>query len=181
MDAAVPPERREAPPGAIIETCPAATAIVAEIARRLAGQGGMGLVIDYGYAAPGFGSSLQAVRAHEKVDPLADPGTADLTALVDFVALADASSGVEVLGPIGQGRFLQALGIEARATALTRAAPERGAELTAALTRLTDAGEMGELFKVMALVGPGWPSPAGFSSPSPGGPGSGSRVTGRHP
>jgi NADH dehydrogenase [ubiquinone] 1 alpha subcomplex assembly factor 7 len=165
MDPAVPEARRDAPPGAIIETCPAAAAIAGELTRRLAGQGGVALLIDYGYAKPGFGSSLQAVRGHQKVDPLADPGTADLTALVDFSALAEASAGAEVLGPVGQGQFLQALGIEARASALVRAAPARSAEVAAALARLTGAEAMGELFKVMALVAAGWPRPAGFSSP----------------
>jgi NADH dehydrogenase [ubiquinone] 1 alpha subcomplex assembly factor 7 len=165
MDAAVPEPWREAAPGAIIETCPAAAAIAGELARRLAGQGGVALLIDYGYATSGFGSSLQAVRAHQKADPLAEPGTADLTALVDFSALAVAAATAEVLGPVGQGHFLRALGIESRAAALAQAAPERSAEVAAALARLTGAEAMGELFKVMALVGAGWPRPAGFSSP----------------
>src|SRR5690606_34450278 len=80
MDAAIPLERREAEIGTVIETCPAAAVVVAEVAGRLARQGGAALLIDYGHATARTGSTLQAVRAHAKVDPLALPGEADLTA-----------------------------------------------------------------------------------------------------
>ncbi|HEY6870537.1 MAG TPA: SAM-dependent methyltransferase [Novosphingobium sp.] len=93
MDAAVPEARRKAPEGTLIETCPGAAAVMFELAGRLAAQGGAALAIDYGYAEPQAGSTLQAVRAHARVDPFADPGAADLTALVDFAALAAAAPG----------------------------------------------------------------------------------------
>ncbi|MBU6268348.1 MAG: SAM-dependent methyltransferase [Sphingomonadales bacterium] len=168
MDAAVPPDRRDAPTGAIIETCPAAAAVMGEIGARLAQQGGAALLIDYGYREPATGSSLQAVRAHQKVDPFADPGTADLTALVDFAAAAAAAqaAGGRWLGTAEQGAFLRALGIDARAAALARAAPARAEELAAARERLCGDAGMGTLFKVLGLAHPAWPDPAGFAPPA---------------
>jgi NADH dehydrogenase [ubiquinone] 1 alpha subcomplex assembly factor 7 len=164
MDAAVPLERREAAPGAIIETCPGAAAAVQAVAQRLAVQGGAALFIDYGYAVPAFGSSLQAVRAHGRVDPLVDPGEADLTALVDFAGMAEVAqvAGARWLGTVEQGAFLGALGIAARAEALMRVAPDRAGAAAAALERLTGGDQMGRLFKVMGLVSPDWPDGVGF-------------------
>ena len=164
MDAAVPPARRSAEPGTIIETCPGAAAAVQAVAQRLAGQGGAALFIDYGYAVPATGSSLQAVRAHARVDPFLDPGAADLTALVDFAALAEVAqaAGARWLGTVGQGEFLGALGIAARADALATAAPDQAEAVQAALDRLTGADQMGTLFKVMGLAAPEWPDGAGF-------------------
>jgi NADH dehydrogenase [ubiquinone] 1 alpha subcomplex assembly factor 7 len=164
IDAALPQGRRDAAEGAIVETSPAGSAILAEVARLLAGQGGAALVIDYGHAAPRLGSTLQAVRGHRRLDPLAAPGEADLSAHVDFAALADAARchGVRASGPVEQGAWLRALGIEARAEALARAAPTRRAELDAAVARLTDAEAMGALFQVLGLIAPGWPHGAGF-------------------
>ncbi|HEY0959316.1 MAG TPA: SAM-dependent methyltransferase [Novosphingobium sp.] len=163
MDAAVPAARREAAEGTIIETCPGAAAVVQEAALRLAAQGGAALFIDYGYAQVRDGSSLQAVRAHRKVDPFLDPGEADLTALVDFATLAEvaAAQGARWLGTVEQGAFLTALGIDARAAALARRAA-RGA-VEAARTRLVAPDQMGALFKVMGLAAQEWPEAAGFA------------------
>jgi NADH dehydrogenase [ubiquinone] 1 alpha subcomplex assembly factor 7 len=166
MDAAVPLERRVAAPGAIIETCPGSAAAVQAVAQRLAAQGGAALFIDYGYDTPAFGSSLQAVRAHGRVGPFADPGEADLTALVDFAGLAKVAqvAGARWLGTVEQGAFLSALGIGARAEALARAVPDQAGAVEAALERLTSADQMGALFKVMGLASPDWPEGAGFST-----------------
>ena len=165
MEAAVPPERRDAPAGTVIETCPAAHAIVAEIAQRLLVQGGAALLIDYGHTALRAGSTLQAVRAHQRVEPLACPGEADLTAHVDFAALAETArqEGVQV-SLTTQGRFLEALSIAARTEALARRNAAARPALEAARRRLCDRGEMGNLFKVMALAAPGWPPVAGFGA-----------------
>lgn len=165
MDEAVPPERRDAPPGTIIETCPGAAAMVAAIAGRLREQGGAALFIDYGHLIPRTGSTLQAVQAHRKVDPLEHPGEADLTAHVDFAALAEVARahGIAAVRTTTQGAFLERLGITARANALAAAAPERGAQIAADHGRLCSPDEMGNLFKAMALVAPGCPSPAGFA------------------
>ena len=151
----------EAPAGTVMENSPASTAIVAEIGARMEAHGGVAVIVDYGYAGPATGDTLQAVRAHAFADPFAEPGEVDLTAHVDFSALATAA-GVAAHGPVGQGAWLKALGIAARATALkAKARPAQIEAIDAATARLT--GEMGELFKVMALTGRDWPTPAGFA------------------
>jgi len=164
MDAAVPVARREAPAGTIIETCPGAAATLYEVAGRLVEQGGAALFIDYGHDSPREGSTLQAVRAHRKVDPFVMPGEADLTAHVDFAALAPMvqSRDCRWLGTVSQGRWLRALGIEARAEALSGFAPEHRDALYSAMERLIGEGQMGLLFKVMGLAAPTWPEGAGF-------------------
>ena len=146
------------------ETSPAALAIAADLARRLAAQGGAALIVDYGHDRPGIGDTLQAVSAHEYADPFAAPGERDLTAHVDFHALAAAAraGGARVFGPAPQGIWLNAIGIKLRAAALAKAAPERAAEIAAARERLTADDQMGRLFKAMALVAPAWPEPGGF-------------------
>ncbi len=164
MDAAVPESRRVAPIGTIIETNPAAAATIYEIAGRLNEQGGAALFIDYGSDILRDGSTLQAVRAHRKVDPFAGPGEADLTAHVDFATLAPIvqSRGCRWLGTVPQGRWLRALGIEARAEALSAFAPEHRGALHAAMDRLIGEGQMGALFKVFGMAAPTWPDGAGF-------------------
>ena len=165
MDPAVPEARRDAPDGTIYELCPGAAATVYEVAGRLMDQGGAALFIDYGHDAPSDGSTLQAVRAHLKVDPFINPGEADLTAHVDFSALAPIaqSRGARWIGTAPQGRWLRELGIEARAQALTAAAPQHAAAIHEAKDRLISEGQMGLLFKVMGLAAPGWPGGAGFA------------------
>ena len=164
IDAKLPAQLRDAPEGAIVETCPAAAAVVGEVAARLATQGGAALFVDYGHVAPRTGSTLQAVRAQRKLDALAAPGEADLTAHVDFAALAAVAQrhGARWLGTVEQGRFLRALGIERRAAALAATSPSQAATIDRATQRLVSADEMGSLFKVMGLAHPGWPEPAGF-------------------
>jgi NADH dehydrogenase [ubiquinone] 1 alpha subcomplex assembly factor 7 len=160
----VPEARRDAPEGTVIETCPAAATIVFEVAGRLARQGGAALFIDYGHAVPRSGSTLQAVRAHRKLDPFAAPGEADLTAHVDFAMLADVarSRGARWLGTAEQGAWLRALGLEARAEALAGGAPERREALARDVERLAGDAQMGRLFKVLGLAAPEWPDGAGF-------------------
>ena len=165
MDAALPTEPSDAPEGAILETSPAAATVVAEIAARLARQGGAALFVDYGSLEPRLGSTLQSVRAHRKLDPLAAPGEADLTAHVDFTTLAEVAqaAGARWLGTTTQGAFLRALGIEARAERLIAGAPGQASAIAAARDRLAGDEAMGGLFKVMALAAPGWPVGAGFA------------------
>ena len=164
MDAALPGHLRDAAPGTIVETCPGAAAVVAEVAGRLVRQGGAALFVDYGHAEFRTGSTLQAVRAHRKVDPFADPGEADLTAHVDFDTLAQVARahGARWLGAVEQGAWLCALGIDARAQALAKASPARAGATLAARERLVAPDQMGALFKVMGLAAPGWPEGAGF-------------------
>ncbi len=164
MDAAVPAQWSEADEGTLLETCPAAASVVQDVAALLARQGGSALFIDYGHDTPRTGSTLQAVRAHQKVDAFVDPGEADLTCHVDFAVLADVvrRHGAQWLGTTTQGAWLTALGIEARAAALSKASPAHAEDVRVAMERLTSAEEMGDLFKVMGLAAPGWPAGAGF-------------------
>jgi SAM-dependent MidA family methyltransferase len=146
-------------PGAMLEWPAAGLALMQRLAGRIATQGGAALVIDYGHESSGFGDTLQAVRRHAYADPLADPGEADLTTHVDFALLAGAArtAGAAVHGPTTQGAFLRGLGIEARAAALNAGASEaERAGIDAAVARLTGAGtgEMGGLFKVLAVSDP---------------------------
>ncbi len=163
--ALLPAALREAPPGALAEVSAPAIGIAGEIGRRLATGGGAALIIDYGHAEPRTGATLQAVRRHAAHAVLEDPGAADLTAHVDFSMLARAATeaGARVHGPVPQGRFLEALGIGARARALGESAtPDQASEIASALRRLTHPREMGELFKVLALGDPDLGPPAGF-------------------
>jgi SAM-dependent MidA family methyltransferase len=162
--AAVPPQLRAAPTGTILETSPASAAVVGELARRIAVQGGAALIVDYGHARTAPGDTLQAVEKHGFADPWERPGERDLTAHVDFEGLGDSAraQGVRVFGPVGQGEWLRAMGIDVRAAALAKAAPSRQAEISAARERLVAPEQMGTLFKAMALVAPGWPEPEGF-------------------
>jgi NADH dehydrogenase [ubiquinone] 1 alpha subcomplex assembly factor 7 len=164
MDAAVPADLVDSPDQTLIETCPAAAAVVAAIAARLAAQGGAALLIDYGYAEVRTGSTLQALKDHTKVDPFALPGEADLTCLVDFATMAQVAlaGGARHLGTVTQGAFLRALGIEMRAAQLAGIAPQQASVIVSARDRLIDEGQMGELFKVMGLAAPAWPQGAGF-------------------
>jgi SAM-dependent MidA family methyltransferase len=122
------------------------------------------LAIDYGHDRAGGGDTLQAVSRHASADPWRAPGSRDLTAHVDFAALADAAraAGARVFGPVSQGFWLESMGIGVRAAALARAAPQRVAEIEAARERLVAPEQMGRLFKAMAIVAPSWPEPAGF-------------------
>jgi NADH dehydrogenase [ubiquinone] 1 alpha subcomplex assembly factor 7 len=161
----VPPALADSPSGSIIELCPAADTIIAALGGRIARQGGALLIVDYGYEGPLAGDTLQAVAAHRFADPLSEPGTVDLTAHVDFAALAAAgrAAGLAPSPCVPQGAFLEALGIGARTQALTRANPDGAEAIRAAYDRLTSAQAMGRLFKVLALRAPGWPMPAGFA------------------
>lgn len=150
--------------GPIRETSPDREAAAEAIARRLALQGGAAIVIDYGYAGGEQGDTLQAVRGHRFADPLDAPGEQDLTAHVDFAALAAAArrGGAATSRVTSQGTWLETLGIASRAIALAAKNPQDTESIAAARRRLCDEGEMGRLFKVMALTGTGWPAVAGF-------------------
>ncbi|HVL79109.1 MAG TPA: SAM-dependent methyltransferase [Sphingomicrobium sp.] len=150
--------------GEIIEDSPARDAIVTELGKRLARDGGVAILIDYGHAASAPGETLQAVRGHKFAHVLERPGEQDLTAHVDFAAVAKAAeeAGALVTSLVTQGEWLERLGIAARADALARAQPERAEEVKTALRRLCDDREMGTLFKAIAIHAPDWPTPAGF-------------------
>lgn len=153
-------------PGDVVEFCPALPAIAAGIGGRIARHGGVAFFIDYG-GWRSLGDTFQAVRAHGMVDPLASPGEADLTAHVDFAALATAlaEAGVPVTGMTTQGAFLERLGITARARALATGLTGAALDLhVAAHRRLTHPQEMGEVFKVIACHPIGTPAPPGLDT-----------------
>lgn len=162
--AVLPPSQRDAPIGTVVEQAPARVAVTEALAQHLAAEGGAALLIDYGSARSGTGDTLQALRGQHPVPVLAHLGEADLTSHVDFEPLAAAArrAGAKVYGPIGQGTFLEAIGIGTRTAALQRAAPDRAREFEAQRARLVSADQMGRLFLVMGIAGPDVPPLAGF-------------------
>ncbi|MFO1173604.1 MAG: SAM-dependent methyltransferase [Paracoccaceae bacterium] len=150
--------------GDVVELCPALPTVAGAIAARIARRGGAALVVDYG-GWRSLGDTFQALRGHQPSDPLAEPGMADLTAHVDFEALALAfrQGGAEATAMVPQGVFLRRLGIDARAEKLGRGVAGAALEThSAAHRRLTDPSEMGELFKVIACHPAGSPPPPGL-------------------
>jgi len=151
--------------GSVVELSPEREACMEGIARRLAAEGGAFLVFDYGHAVPGAGETLQAVARHRRVPVFHRPGEADLTAHVDFHALAVAAerAGMTCWGPVEQGAFLRAMGLAARYEMLRRRASARQRiVLKRGVERIAGDGQMGRLFKVLAGVSPGLPPPAPF-------------------
>ena len=146
------------PDGAVVEASTAGKEIVAAIAARLSRHGGAALIVDYGSGQAGVGNTLQAVRRHEYDDPLAAPGEADVTAHVDFGALAQAATAAgAVARPVmNQGEFLVRLGLVERANVLGRDKDKATRDaIAAAMQRLAGPKAMGDLFKVLALSSPG--------------------------
>ena len=144
----------EAPVGTWVEISPAAVTLAHAISTGIKDFGGAALIIDYGAVEARSGSSLGVVRAHAAHDVLADPGSADLSAHVDFAALRRAATeaGATVHGPVSQGQFLRQLGIESRAEVLAARNASAAPEIRSALRRLVDPTEMGTLFKALAIT-----------------------------
>ena len=170
----LPPWVRAAPIGAVFEWRPDAE--IMKIASRVRDQDGAALIIDYGHLRSDAGDTFQAIARHSFTDPLRAPGQADVTAHVDFQALARAAEdiGARVHGPVTQGEFLKRLGIETRAvTLMAKAGHEVSEDISGALKRLTDSGRggMGSMFKVLAISEPQLTSLAGFSDERPAGTG----------
>lgn len=157
----------DVPDGATVERCDSALDVVHALAARLASQGGAALFLDYGRAESGPGDTLQALRDGRPAPPLERPGEADLTAHVDFAALARTAraAGAAVHGPVPQGRFLAALGLFQRTDRLARTRPPaRAAALVQAAQRLAEPDRMGKLFKALCVCHPCLPTPAGFET-----------------
>ena len=154
-----------APDDAILETRPAAQALMRELGRRAEHAPLAALIIDYGHAESGFGDTLQAVRGHRFADVLANPGAADLSAHVDFADLkrAAVAAGLNAYGPMPQGEFLLKLGLAARRERLLqRATPTQAEDIASGAARLVDPRQMGVLFKALALASAGLPPPPPF-------------------
>ncbi len=157
LPAAPPPAE-----GDILELRPAEAELLAALARRSAPL--YALFIDYGPAEAAYGDTLQAVRRHRWVDPLAHPGTADITAHVQFAHLADSARAVGLAadGPLPQGELLGCLGIAERAARLMAANPALAGDIEAGVQRLVSPTGMGSLFKAMVVRTPGLPPAPGF-------------------
>ncbi|WP_209427328.1 SAM-dependent methyltransferase [Pararhodobacter sp. SW119] len=152
----------DTPESGIVELRPAAEPVMAAIEARIATRGGAAVLIDYGDWGS-RGDTFQALRGHAFADPFADPGQADLTAHVDFAALARAAPALHASCLTPQGVWLDRLGIRQRTARLGHSLQGSArAAHDAATHRLTDGAEMGNLFKVLALVQVGAPMPPGL-------------------
>jgi SAM-dependent MidA family methyltransferase len=151
--------------GDVVEVGEMAGCLCRRLASRIVRHGGAALFLDYGPADSSVGDSLQAIRGRNAADPLAEPGTADLTTHVDFAALADAAreAGATVHGPIPQGMFLARLGLFQRTASLTESLdPVRATALTRGARRLAEPDGMGRLFKAIAICQADLPILPGF-------------------
>lgn len=155
-------------PGDIKEASPQAAFWIGAMAQRLKAAGGLALIIDYGYDQPGAGDTFQAVKNHQPVGVLAEPGVSDLTAHVDFLNLVEKAENLDlaVYGPLSQGNFLENIGIEHRAGKLLDSANQKQKkQILSAVDRLVSPEEMGGLFKVLCLGKKNTVPPASFSPP----------------
>lgn len=125
----------------------------------------LAVFIDYGPAQHGYGDTLQAVRRHSYVHPLRDPGRSDVTAHVQFAALADKAraAGFATDGPMTQAEFFGRLGMVERAARLMAQAPSSAHEIEAGVKRLMAPTGMGGQFKVLVVRSPQLPSPEPFA------------------
>ena len=148
--------------GDIVEHCPALPSIVGEMSQRIEAHGGAALIIDYG-DWHSLGDTLQALQNHDTANPFANPGMADLTAHVDFEAIAKAATCFTRVTP--QGVFLERLGITPRAQALAKGLTDAALEAhIQAHWRLTHPDAMGSLFKVIGLFSSNGIPPAGLET-----------------
>lgn len=166
FETSMPSGLRQAQAGAIYEW--RADDFALELGRRMRNEGAA-LIVDYGHDHSSLGDTLQAVAGHSFTDPLRAPGKADLTAHVDFEALAQCaeSMGARIQGPIRQRDLFLHLGIEKRAAALKASAPLKAADIEVAFSRLISEGArgMGELFKAIAIAAPALGPLPGFETP----------------
>ncbi len=139
----------------IHEVSPISMAIAEELGAKLAALGGAGLIIDYGHLKSAAGDTLQTVKAHKPVGILEHPGNSDLTAHVDFEALARGfvAGGADVLPAMTQGKFLKSMGLDMRLKRLSQKLEGLAAqEFVAGAQRLVDDDQMGQLFKVLGVA-----------------------------
>jgi NADH dehydrogenase [ubiquinone] 1 alpha subcomplex assembly factor 7 len=159
----------QASEGDILEIAPRRNSLVQQLASHVLAHKGVLLIMDYGYGEPTFGDTFQAVKAHQYVDVLENPGEADLTAHVDFSALAKAAAqtGAAVSRLVSQRDFLLAMGIEARAAQLCdKADALQQNKIRLGVERLISDAEptdMGALFKVLSISHPSLHPLPGFS------------------
>ena len=165
--------------GSVIEISPESHSYAADFARRIGGStskpssnsafrtkvkarpSGAALIFDYGPADTIPTGTLRGIRLHQPVSPFTDPGLVDISADVDFTALAEAalaaSPDVEVHGPVEQGGWLQSMGIRERAEMICKelGEDEEGKKrVRGAIQRLVErgGGAMGKIYKVLAIM-----------------------------
>ena len=163
----LPDWTRNLPVGSIIELAPARTEYARRLGALLRATGGAALIIDYGHLRPGPGETLQALHRHRQVSVFHRPGETDLTAHVDFAALAEAlrATGLCIPPPLEQGRFLLGLGLEQRLRALLASAnTAQAARLIRGAERIAGIDHMGSLFKVLCAHHPAMPTPPPFTA-----------------
>ncbi|KAG0166109.1 NADH dehydrogenase [ubiquinone] complex I, assembly factor 7 [Apophysomyces sp. BC1034] len=143
-------------PGDRVEISPDSWDFMSRMAKLLDTHGGAGLIVDYGqdYVQ---GDTLRAIRKHRIVHPMSDPGSADLSADVDFAFLKQViakESSVTSYGPVTQSQFLQSLGIQTRLEMLLKNAKshESRSNIVKGFQRLLDPAEMGRIYKVLAFA-----------------------------
>ena len=137
------------------EVSPISSIIAEALGARVQALGGAGLVIDYGHLHSAAGDTLQALQAHKAISVLEHPGTSDLTAHVDFEALAAAfaAGGAQALPPKTQGAFLSAMGLAQRLTTLSaKLSNQARKDFIAGAKRLVGESQMGQLFKVLCVA-----------------------------
>lgn len=157
----------DVPIGSILESSSAVREVIHDISKLCAERSGVALMIDYGYTHTDIGDTLQAVKKHTYHPVLKDPGTADLTAHVDFALVSEAarSGGCVAYGPIEQGLWLTRLGVKVREAQLSEGKPDKEAKnIQTSITRLIDPKAMGSLFKVLAIAPAHVPPLNGFGS-----------------
>jgi NADH dehydrogenase [ubiquinone] 1 alpha subcomplex assembly factor 7 len=161
-ESALPEAMHGAELGTVYEVSLASADVMQRLSAIVSRQGGAIIAIDYGYAKTQGGETLQAVKKHTFADPLETPGEADLSAHVNFEALAQVATGAGLTAHkiTSQANFLRRLGIVERADALSKVNPSYAQYLEDAVQRLTGADQMGELFKVLIVTSPGL-TPAG--------------------
>ncbi|KAM4713364.1 protein arginine methyltransferase NDUFAF7, mitochondrial isoform 2-T2 [Anableps anableps] len=144
-----PDERRDH-----VEVCAEGGVIVQELARRIQEEGGAALIADYGHDGTKT-DTLRGFKGHRLHDVLSAPGSADLTADVDFSFLRRmAGGGVACLGPVTQRTFLKNMGIDARMQVLLRSCsdPPTRRQLLSSYDVLTGPSHMGERFLFLGLL-----------------------------
>lgn len=128
--------------------------LIKQLAERLEEDGGIALIADYGHTGEGT-DTFRAFKKHKLHDPLLEPGSADLTADVDFNLLksvATMDNKTIAFGPVLQSEFLNRMGIAVRLEQLLQhASAEQEKALKFAVEMMTDHDKMGKKFKLLSL------------------------------
>ncbi|KAF7383499.1 hypothetical protein HZH66_012849 [Vespula vulgaris] len=137
-----------------VEISPQSLVITDYISSFLVECGGFALIIDYGHIGDKT-DTFRAFRKHQLYDPLLNPGSADLTADVDFSLIqkiAQKDNRIISFGPISQKIFLKNLGIDVRLEIILKNSTDVEKEhILSGYHMIMDTDKMGERFKVLAL------------------------------